>query len=171
MDPLLKDTPNKGHSTYNLCIKDKFCGPYRTMAIQFYLLKRTNSKIMHVVPKCPLICTLKCYTLQYVHALQYCPSLCQYSGPINTGWSLTEVTLHLTTLTHTKLMSTQQYGYQTQQVGRTQPGPTYNGHIYLYRLSFLVAGYSEHLVGPMPYCRYARAIMLDVSHQCIRQLV
>ena len=34
--PLLKDTPNKGHKTFNLSIKDKFYGPYRTMAIQFY---------------------------------------------------------------------------------------------------------------------------------------
>ena len=39
--PLLKFTPNKRH----LSIKDKCCtcGPYRTMAIQFYLLKRTTS--------------------------------------------------------------------------------------------------------------------------------
>ena len=37
VEPLLKDTPNKGHNTFNLCIKDKFCGPHRTMAIQFYL--------------------------------------------------------------------------------------------------------------------------------------
>ena len=32
-------TLNKGH----LSTKDKLCGPYRTMAIQFYLLKRTAS--------------------------------------------------------------------------------------------------------------------------------
>ena len=37
-EPLLKDTLNKGHNTFDLSIKDKFCGPYRTMAIQFYLL-------------------------------------------------------------------------------------------------------------------------------------
>ena len=36
-EPLLKDTLNKGHNTFNLSIKDKFCSPYRTMAIQFYL--------------------------------------------------------------------------------------------------------------------------------------
>ena len=40
--PLLQDTLNKGHNTFNLSIKDKFCGPYRTMAIQFYLLKKTK---------------------------------------------------------------------------------------------------------------------------------
>ena len=33
-EPFLKDTPIKRH----LFIKDKLCGPYRTMAIQFYLL-------------------------------------------------------------------------------------------------------------------------------------
>ena len=37
VEPLLKDTPNKGHNTFDLSIKDKFYGPYRTMAIQFYL--------------------------------------------------------------------------------------------------------------------------------------
>ena len=37
VEPLLKDTPNKGHNTSDLSIKDKFCGPYRTKAIQFYL--------------------------------------------------------------------------------------------------------------------------------------
>ena len=42
-EPLLKGTLNKEHNTFNLCIKDKFCGPYRTMAIQFHLLKRTIS--------------------------------------------------------------------------------------------------------------------------------
>ena len=41
--PVLKDTLNKGNNTFNLSIKDKFCGPYRTMAIQFHLLKRTTS--------------------------------------------------------------------------------------------------------------------------------
>ena len=43
MRPLLKDALNKGHNTFNLSIKDKFSGPYRAMAIQFYLLKRTTS--------------------------------------------------------------------------------------------------------------------------------
>ena len=28
VEPLLKDTPNKGHNTFSLSIKDKFCGPY-----------------------------------------------------------------------------------------------------------------------------------------------
>ena len=37
VEPLLKDTPNKGHNTFDLSIKDKFYGPYRTMAMQFYL--------------------------------------------------------------------------------------------------------------------------------------
>ena len=32
-EPLLKDTLNKGHNTFNLSIKDKFCDPYRTIAI------------------------------------------------------------------------------------------------------------------------------------------
>ena len=36
---LLKDTLNKGHNTFDLSIKDVFCGPYRTMAIQ---LKEDN---------------------------------------------------------------------------------------------------------------------------------
>ena len=41
---LLKDTLNKGQNTFNLLIKkDKSCGHYRTLAIQFYLLKRTTS--------------------------------------------------------------------------------------------------------------------------------
>ena len=40
---LLKDTLNKGHNTFNLSKKDKFCHPYRTIAIQFHLLKRTTS--------------------------------------------------------------------------------------------------------------------------------
>ena len=37
-----RGTSLKGHNTFNLSIKDKFCDPYRTMAIQFYLLKRTT---------------------------------------------------------------------------------------------------------------------------------
>ena len=41
--PLLKGTLNKGHNTFNLSIKDMFCGPYRTTSMQFYLLKRTTS--------------------------------------------------------------------------------------------------------------------------------
>ena len=40
---LLKVTLNKGRNAFNLSIKDKFCGPYRTMVIQLYLLKRTTS--------------------------------------------------------------------------------------------------------------------------------
>ena len=43
VEPLLKDTPNKGHNTFYLSVKDKFCGPYSIMAIQSYLLKRTTS--------------------------------------------------------------------------------------------------------------------------------
>ena len=31
-EPLLKDTLNKGHNTFNLSIKDKSLGPHRTMA-------------------------------------------------------------------------------------------------------------------------------------------
>ena len=42
-EPLLKDTPNKGHNTFDLSVKDKFCGPNSIMAIQSYLLKRTTS--------------------------------------------------------------------------------------------------------------------------------
>ena len=38
VEPLLKDTPNKGHNRFNLSIKDIFCGPYKTMLIQFYIL-------------------------------------------------------------------------------------------------------------------------------------
>ena len=30
-------TSLKGHNTFDLSIKDKFCSPYKTMAIQFYL--------------------------------------------------------------------------------------------------------------------------------------
>ena len=33
------DTLNKGPNTFDFSIKDKFCGSYRTMAVQFYLLK------------------------------------------------------------------------------------------------------------------------------------
>ena len=33
--PLLKDTLNKGQNIVNLSLQDKFCGPYRTMAMQF----------------------------------------------------------------------------------------------------------------------------------------
>ena len=38
----LKGHSEKGHNTFNLSIKDKYCGPNSTMAIQFYLLKRTT---------------------------------------------------------------------------------------------------------------------------------
>ena len=43
VEPVLKYVPNKGHNTFNLSMKGKFCGPYRTMAMQFYLLKKTTS--------------------------------------------------------------------------------------------------------------------------------
>ena len=43
---LLKDTLNKGRNTFNLSIKDKFCGPHRTMAIQFYLLTTLKVSII-----------------------------------------------------------------------------------------------------------------------------
>ena len=33
VEPLLKDIPNKGHHTFNLCTKYRSCGPYRTMAM------------------------------------------------------------------------------------------------------------------------------------------
>ena len=38
VEPLLKDTPNKGHNRF---IKDIFCGHYKTMVILFYDLMRT----------------------------------------------------------------------------------------------------------------------------------
>ena len=34
---LLKDPQSKGHSTFDLSIKNVFCGPYRTMTIQLQL--------------------------------------------------------------------------------------------------------------------------------------
>ena len=37
MGSLLKDPLNKGHSTFDLSIRDKFCGPYRIMTMQCYL--------------------------------------------------------------------------------------------------------------------------------------
>ena len=40
VEPLLKDTPNKGHNRFNVSIKDILCGPYKIMVIQFYLLMR-----------------------------------------------------------------------------------------------------------------------------------
>ena len=49
VEPLLKDTPNKGHSTF--CIKDKFCGPYRKITMQFHLFKRTTSLYSKITPK------------------------------------------------------------------------------------------------------------------------
>jgi len=46
----------------------------------------------------------------------------------------------------------------TQQVGRAQHGPTYNGPICFYLGSAsLVAGHRKHLAGPMLCCRYAYA--------------
>ena len=32
---LLKDTLNIGHNISNLSVKNKFCGPHKTIAIQF----------------------------------------------------------------------------------------------------------------------------------------
>ena len=48
VEPLLKDTLNKEH----LSIKDKLCGPYRTMAIQFYVI--TSGWNMSI-PLCKLL--------------------------------------------------------------------------------------------------------------------
>ena len=33
VEPLLKDTLSKGHNTFNLSIKDKLCGLYRTICM------------------------------------------------------------------------------------------------------------------------------------------
>ena len=44
VEPLLKETLNKGHNTFYLPVKDKFCVPFSIMAIQSYLLKRTTSQ-------------------------------------------------------------------------------------------------------------------------------
>ena len=66
----LKDPMNKGHSTFNLSTKDKFCGPYRTMINSFtsdrgkYLYKSKialkladpKHQAMHVAAQC-------CHTL------------------------------------------------------------------------------------------------------------
>jgi len=70
-------------------------------------------------------------------------------------------------------ITTDKYSYnlnqgrnQTQQVGRARHGPTYNGPIYLYRLSILsgsLAGHSKHLVGPMPCCIDMPLILINVS--------
>ena len=53
VDPLLNDTLNKGHNTFNLSIKDKFCGSFRTMEIQFYLLIKRGQPLYNsiIVPK------------------------------------------------------------------------------------------------------------------------
>ena len=67
VEPLLKDTPNKGHNTFDLSIKDKFCGPYRIMAIQFYpednlsITGKLCQKLL--VPKCPLFRGSTVYTI------------------------------------------------------------------------------------------------------------
>ena len=42
MEPLIQDTLNKGHNTFNLFIKDKFCGSYSTIAMQFLPLREDN---------------------------------------------------------------------------------------------------------------------------------
>ena len=57
VDPLIKDTLNKVHNTFNFSIKDKFFGPYRTMAIQFYLCKIVPKL---VVPKVSIIQRFYC---------------------------------------------------------------------------------------------------------------
>ena len=59
MEPLLKETPNKGHNTFDLSIKDKFCDPYKTWEYNFTSERGQplyNSKIMPklLVSKCPL---------------------------------------------------------------------------------------------------------------------
>ena len=57
LEPLSKDTLNKGHNTFNLSIKDKFCGPYRTIGNTILPLKEDNLCIivkLHQFPKCPL---------------------------------------------------------------------------------------------------------------------
>ena len=54
VEPLLKDTPNKRHNTFNLSVKDRFYGPCRTMTIQFYLDNLCVTVKLQLVPKCPL---------------------------------------------------------------------------------------------------------------------
>ena len=50
VEPLLKDTPNKGHNT--LCKGQIFCGPYSIMAIQSYrTLKEDNLYNSKIKPK------------------------------------------------------------------------------------------------------------------------
>ena len=47
MEPLLKDTPNKGHNKkFNLSVKDRFYNPYRTIFIFERGQPLCNSKIM-----------------------------------------------------------------------------------------------------------------------------
>jgi len=65
----------------------------------------------------------------------------------------------------------------TQQVGKAQHGPTYNGpYIYIGSV-FLVAGHSKHLAGPMPCCKYASvsiifsAYMVSCKHYCKQVLL
>ena len=44
MEPLLKDTPNKGHNTINLPMKDRFCGHYSSIIKENNLCIVVNSK-------------------------------------------------------------------------------------------------------------------------------
>ena len=46
VEPLLKDTPNKGHNTFDLSIKDKFCGPWQYNFTSERGQPLYNSKIM-----------------------------------------------------------------------------------------------------------------------------
>ena len=56
VEPLLKDTQNKGHNTFNLFVKYKFCGPYNTKQYNFTTLKSIIVKSHQnlLIPKCPL---------------------------------------------------------------------------------------------------------------------
>ena len=51
MELLLKDPLNKGHNKFDLSIKDKFCGPYRIMTIQFMVgyISQKERYILHMV--------------------------------------------------------------------------------------------------------------------------
>ena len=77
MGPLLKGTMNKGHNTFNLSMKDKFCGPYRIMAIQFYLLKGTPF-CSRVLIKYRLPFTLKGFGDLNISILFLTPTDCEF---------------------------------------------------------------------------------------------
>ena len=70
VEPLLKDPLNKGHDTFELSIKDKFCGPYRTMTIQFTFERGYNLCITVKLAdyKAPLFIEVPLYhgTLSYI---------------------------------------------------------------------------------------------------------